>query len=407
MPVVTTPPTDIAAPATCSPVAASSSAEQPLRVLTFLYSFAPGGVERIAARLHAAWRRAGVDARIVLADASIAPPMPLDAVIQANARPLRRGAMRFAPFVAALRRHIATERPQILFCAGNTYSALAVVLRIMIGAECPPIVAKISNDLVRHDMPWPVRICYRRWLRIQGRWIDHFVGMAPAMRGEIGRLVGVPQDRISIIADPALARADLARLAALRDKTSRDRPGRHYLAVGRLAPQKDFALLLDAFARIARPEDTLRILGEGPERRALEAQAARLGIAGAVEMPGHTDPLDSWLAEADAFVLSSRYEGVPAVIVEALAAGLPIIATDCCVSMADLLGHGTLGSLVPTGDPAALAAAMDRLGPEPRETVTARRAAAASFTIEHASQAYLDLMRTLATPAIALPTRDD
>ncbi|POA63009.1 glycosyltransferase, partial [Pseudomonas sp. DP16D-R1] len=81
---------------------------------------------------------------------------------------------------------------------------------------------------------------------------------------------------------------------------------------------------------------------EGPERRALEAQAARLGIAGSVYMPGHVDPLDAWLAEADAFVLSSDYEGVPAVVIEALAAGLPIIATDCCCSMADLLGHGTL-----------------------------------------------------------------
>ena len=368
----------------------------PLRILTFVHSFAPGGVERVAARLHAAWMRAGIDARMVLADASIAPPMPLSGIRQAKGTPIRRGALRFFKFAAALRTQITADRPDILFCAGNTYSALAVVLRLLIGPTCPPIVAKISNDLVRHDMPWLVRIFYRRWLRIQGRWIDHFVGMAPAMRGEIARFVGVPQSRISIIGDPALAEADLARLATLRDATPRSHTGRHYLAVGRLAPQKDFALLLDAFARMAQPNDTLHILGEGPERPALESQAARLGIVATVHMPGHTDPLDPWLAQADAFVLSSRFEGVPAVIVEALAAGLPIVATDCCVSMADLLGHGALGQLVPTGDADALAAAMAAVGEEARATILARRAAAAAFTIEHAAGAYLDTMRTLA-----------
>ncbi|PNB38085.1 glycosyltransferase, partial [Pseudomonas sp. FW305-130] len=84
-----------------------------------------------------------------------------------------------------------------------TYTALAVALKLTLGPACPPIVVKISNDLVRPDMPLPLRYFYRRWLRIQGRHLDHFVGMAPAMRGEIARLVGVPQSRISVIADPA------------------------------------------------------------------------------------------------------------------------------------------------------------------------------------------------------------
>ena len=398
MPAVTVTSTDIVASAHSATVAAPDAllpARTRLRILTYLHSFAPGGVERIAARLHAAWTTSGVEPEILLADDSFAPPMPLSGVRQIEAKPIRRGPMRFAAFLSALRTHVVTDRPQVLFCAGNTYSALAVMLRLLIGPTCPPIVAKISNDLVRHDMPWLVRIFYRRWLRIQGRWIDHFVGMAPAMRGEIARFTGVSQGRIGIIGDPALAEADLARLAALRDATPRVRKGRHYLAVGRLAPQKDFALLLDAFSQMAQPDDTLHILGEGPERRTLEAQAARLGIAAAVHMPGHVDPLDPWLAKADAFVLSSRFEGVPAVIVEALAAGLPIVATDCCVSMADLLGHGALGQLVPTGDADALAAAMDAIGDEPRATVLARRAAAAAFTIEHAAEAYLEVMRAL------------
>lgn len=367
-----------------------------VRVLIFLYSFAPGGVERVAARLHAAFVRHGVESRVVMADTRIAPPFPLPAVTQVAPEPRGSTLARLLALVRGLPAIIARDRIDLLFCAGNTYTAPAVLLRLTMGRACPPILAKISNDLVRPDMPWLVRVFYRRWLRIQGRYIDHFVGMAPAMRGEIATLIGVPNDRISVIEDPALSDADLTRLAQVRDQAARDRRGRHFLAIGRLAPQKNFALLLDAFARIAQPDDRLHILGEGPERAALEAQAARLGIADKVALPGHTDPLDIWLGQADTFVMSSDFEGVPAVIIEALAAGLPIVATDCCVSMADLLGHGTLGTLVPVGDAAALSAAMDNaIANEPNEIVAARRAAAARFTIEHATGRYVDLMQRL------------
>ena len=370
----------------------------PLRILTYLYSFAPGGVERVAARLHAAWSMRGFDAQVVLADARVAPPQPLRATRQVGVRPAAGQLAGFVALARGLPAMIGVERPDILFCAGNTYTALAVVLRLLLGRKCPPIVAKISNCLERPDMSPPVRAFYRIWLRIQGRYIDHFVAMAPAMRDEIAQRTGVAVDRISVIPDPALCADDLARLAAARDAASRGRPGRHYLAVGRLAPQKNFALLLEAFARVVTPGDTLTILGEGLERASLERLAASLGIAGAVHMPGHTDPLDRWLAQADVFVLSSTYEGVPAVLIEALAAGLPIVATDCCVSMRDLLGHGAFGAIVPKGDCAALARAMTTIALDDRPVVTARRAAAAAFTVEHAADAYLDVMHTLAAP---------
>ncbi|TPG54487.1 glycosyltransferase [Sphingomonas glacialis] len=375
----------------------SPPAPRPLRILTYLYSFAPGGVERVAARLHAAWSGAGVDTQIVLADASVAPPQPVRAMRQVGPRARKS---RFAGFVALARglpAVIDADRPDALFCAGNTYTALAVVLRLMLGRACPPIVAKISNCLVRPDMPPLLGLFYKIWLRIQGRYIDHFVAMAPAMRAEIAQRTGVTRDRISVIPDPALSAGDLVRLASARDAVVRDRPGRHYLAVGRLAPQKNFSLLLQAFAQAAVEGDTLTILGDGVERAMLEQRAATLGIAHAVRLPGHTDPLDNWLAQADVFVLSSIYEGVPAVVIEALAAGLPIVATDCCVAMPDLLGHGALGTIVPNGDCAALARAMTTIALDDAVVVAARRASAAAFTVEHAAGAYLDVIRALAS----------
>ena len=385
----------------------SASGCPPLKIVTMLYGFAPGGVERIAARLHDAWRNAGITSEIVVADSRTAPPIPLTHVTRAGGRSHGRGLIAFVILVLALRRRVRDDRPDALFCAGNTYTSVAVLLRLLVGPTCPPVIAKISNCLVRHDMPVLLRWFYRAWLRVQGRWIDHFVGLAPAMRDEIAGLIGVSHDRITVIEDPALGTDDLTRLAHLRDTARRGHGGRHYLAVGRLAPQKNFAVLIDAFARFSTSEDRLTILGEGAERAMLEAKIWSLGIADRVRLPGHVTTTETWLASADALVLSSDYEGVPAVLIEALAAGIPIVSTRCCVSMDDLLGHGAYGRIVPVGDSAALAEAMTAaVLPEPASVVAARRAAAALYTIDRASALYVALVRRLTEAKLAQPSAE-
>jgi glycosyltransferase involved in cell wall biosynthesis len=379
----------------------------PLKIVTMLYGFAPGGVERIAARLHGAWRDAGITSEIVVADSRTAPPIPLTHVTRAGGRSHGRGLVAFVMLVLALRRRVRDDRPDALFCAGNTYTSVAVLLRLLVGPTCPPVIAKISNCLVRHDMPVLLRWFYRAWLRVQGRWIDHFVGLAPAMRDEIAGLIGVPHDRITVIEDPALGTDDLTRLAHLRDTARRGHGGRHYLAVGRLAPQKNFALLIDAFARFSTSEDRLTILGEGAERAMLEAKIWSFGIADRVRLPGHVTTTETWLASADALVLSSDYEGVPAVLIEALAAGIPIVSTRCCVSMDDLLGHGAYGQIVPVSDSAALAEAMTAaVFPEPASVIAARRAAAALYTIDRASALYVALARRLTEASLSQPSAE-
>ena len=92
---------------------------------------------------------------------------------------------------------------------------VAVAMKLLLGRRCPPIVLKISNDLGRADLPAPIRALYRLWCRVQGRLIDHFTGLAPAMATEIAAAMRVPPARITIIDDPALGEADHARLAAI------------------------------------------------------------------------------------------------------------------------------------------------------------------------------------------------
>ena len=128
----------------------------------------------------------------------------------------------------------------------------------------------------------------------------------------------------------------------------------------------------------------------------LEALAASLGTADRVEMPGHVHTTGPWLAASDCFVLSSDFEGVPAVLIEALASGIPIVATDCSVSIGPLLEHGALGTIVPVRAPEALDGAMRTIPPARPEEA---RAAADRFTVERGAGDYLALFAAVACRA--------
>jgi glycosyltransferase involved in cell wall biosynthesis len=283
---------------------------------------------------------------------------------------------------------VAKLQPDIVVCPGNAYSLVGSFLKLRLGRRCPPVVLKVSNDLVRSDLPLPVRLLYRLWLRIQAPFFDSVIAIAPPAAGEIGSVMRVAPERVTVIHNPALLDADRQRLAALRDATGRDRPGRHWLSIGRLVRQKNFGLLIDSFADVAGPDDTLTILGEGPQRAALEALARRRGVAAQVSLPGHTPDIAPHLAAADAFVLSSDYEGLAAVLIEALAAGVPVVATDCSVNMGWLLDG--VGTLVPVGDRAALAGAMlsAAVTPLPADVEMLRQRAAA-FTVDASAAQWL------------------
>ena len=153
-------------------------------------------------------------------------------------------------------------------------------------------------------------------------------------------------------------------------------------------------MLLRAFARLTDPAAQLVIVGEGAERAKLERLAQQLNIGDQLSLPGHCDPLP-YLAAAAAFVLSSDYEGVPAVVIEALAGGLPVAGTDCSVSMQALTGQGAFGTLVPPRDEAALAGAMAQVLAMAFDPAAARRSVQ-GFTIEAAAARYQALFAQVA-----------
>lgn len=166
----------------------------------------------------------------------------------------------------------------------------------------------------------------------------------------------VPTRQLRVIPNPApQAEVFSDKKAAL------EFPSPFVSAMGRLNTQKGFDILLDAFARCRHKTWSLVILGEGPERRRLESLSEELGINYRVYFPGIISEPSAVLRRADLFVLSSRYEGFPNALIEAMSCGRAVIAFDCPTGPNDIIRHEVNGILVPLEDSEALTAEMDRL----------------------------------------------
>ena len=362
-----------------------------MKILTFIHSFDPGGVERVALRLVRDWRARGIDAPLFVGrDEGVmrddvgegldfeCPPQP------------RFGSAWWETFwmIFTLPGMIRRTRPDVLFCPGNTYTVVAFFMKVLLGRGCPPIMAKISNELEWRHKSASARFWYRIWLYLQGRAFTGAVAMEEAMAPEIVRYLHLRPDQVTVIPDPALTGALLAALGSAPRPFWRPGQARRFVAVGRLVRQKNLPLMLNAFAQGAAPADRLDLIGDGPDRAALEAQVAALGLGDRVRFLGYRPEPALELRHYHALLLSSDFEGVPAVLLEALAAGIAIVATRCSASVESLLGHGRYGTLIAPGDCAALADAIATLVPG-RKDRAAHFAAASRFTTEAAGPAYL------------------
>jgi glycosyltransferase involved in cell wall biosynthesis len=170
------------------------------------------------------------------------------------------------------------------------------------------------------------------------------------------------------------------------------------LSVGRLREPKDFTTLVRAVATCEPGSVRLLVAGDGPDRPGLTTEIARLGLDGAVELLGTRDDVDQLLAAADLFVLSSRSEGMPMSVLEAMAAGVPVIAS-AVGGIPELVRDGETGALVPPGDPDRLGGAIRRLAGDPalrqRYGEAGRARAEREFALENCRQAHLELYRSV------------
>ena len=297
-----------------------------------------------------------------------------------------------------LTRYLRQARPDALIASKDRANRVAIQARDKSGLEMPVAVrfdTTISAALAR-------RSALRRWLRtapmrrIYPR-ADVVIAVSEGVRADAARLTGLPRERIERIGYPVVTEQLHAQAAAPVEHPwlgeARELPV--VLGAGRLTEQKDFPTLLRAFAKLReRRPARLVILGEGELRGSLARQVAELGLSEAVDLPGFYANPYPLMRAADLFVLSSRWEGSPIVLTEALALGTPAVATDCPSGPRETLDGGRLGPLVEMGDADGLAEAMARTLEAPPEAATLQ-AAAAPFRDEVSARDHLRVLGLL------------
>jgi glycosyltransferase involved in cell wall biosynthesis len=234
--------------------------------------------------------------------------------------------------------------------------------------------AKVMPNFMRHCFPWA----------------DEIVAVSEGVADDFAAVTGLERSRITTIYNPVIS-------TTLTEKAKEPvdhpwfAPGQPpvVLAVGRLTKQKDFPTLIRAFDCLRRERPVrLMILGEGEERMALEGSIRQLGLNDSVSLPGFVDNPYPYLSRAGVFVLSSKWEGLPTVLIEALAVGVPVVSTDCKSGPREILDDGKYGQLVPVGDSAALAKAIEKAlnQAEPNYQEACQR-----FTWEASIEAYMNV----------------
>jgi len=388
-------------PATSHEESLTSVNDGQRHIAIYIYGPSGGGATRRTLTLAGGFAKRGhrVDLVVVNAEGPLAGDLPagvrlvlLDSALIRLAGRKRRRRIKASSF--ALARYLWRERPDVLLSAANHVHLTAVIAAR--AARAPVrVVLRVSNHLTGSHLgdskrPRPIRLKFAR--RVYGR-ADAAIAVSQGIADDIVEHTALSREQVHAVTNPTYTPEIESAAAAPLDHAwlSAGAPPL-LLAAGRLAPAKDFATLLRAFARVhTRRTVHLVILGEGGQRHTLEKQLRELGIEADVELHGFVDNPFAWMSRASLFVLSSAWEGSPGVLVEAMACGCPVVSTDCPSGPDEILDGGRYGRLVPVGDVAALADAIAKTldATVDREALRAR---AREFDIDRAVERYLDVL---------------
>ncbi len=360
-------------------------------VALFVPSMRGGGAERVMLNLACglAAREVRVDLVLAGADGTYLSRVP-DTV-----RVVDLGAKRVLASIPSLRRYLSQERPATLLAA-IAYANISALwarrfartpTRVVIGIHNTFSIAAQGAAMKRsRALPFLARWCYP--------WAEGIVAVSHGVANDLAQTIGMDRSHIDVIYNPVIT-PELYEQAdePLSHTWFSDGQGPVILGVGRLATQKNFPLLIRAVARVREQRPVrLLILGEGEDRPELEALVHDLGLDECVSLPGFVDNPYAHMRQADLFVLSSVWEGLPTVLIEALACGCPVVSTDCPSGPMEILDGGTYGALVPMQDTEALANAIITSLDNPIRGEQLQQRVD-EFTIDYATEQYLKILQ--------------
>ncbi len=358
--------------------------QRPLTIVIIMPSLGAGGTERVVNFLANRW--AGHGWRITVLtlcnadEPSFYPYDPMVEIHRTGLPPRRRAALTGA-WSAVRRVHLFRQligriRPDLVVSFLSRTNVLALLA--CTGLAIPVVVSERNNPARQQIGPL--------WNTLRSLLYRRAFGLVTMTKGALDYFPDHPRRRHWII--PNFATPGDAKPPAKQPAEQQ-----RIVAVGRLVDQKGFDLLIEAFAQIADrfPDWKLVIWGEGEDRQALEQQRDQLGMQSRIELPGISREYGGWIESADAFVLSSRYEGWGIALLEAMAAGQPVIAFDCQWGPGEMINHGVDGLIVPRENIGGLASAMAAVIADPALRLRlgkAARKSARRFTPEAAGAAW-------------------
>ncbi|MFW6085205.1 MAG: glycosyltransferase [Gemmatimonadota bacterium] len=360
------------------------------RVAVAIPSLDGGGAERVVVNLLRGFVDAGLEVDLLL----VRPRGPLLDEVPSEVEIVPLAGGRIIASLPSLVRYLRHRRPDVVLSHLDSMNLVALWARRLAGVPAR-VVVTTHIALSRHASGGSLR--QRIVARLVGRAYrsaDAVVAVSRGVAADLERRIR-RRDSIRVIYNPIVSPELRKRADSVRSMPAAELPGvpanaRLVLSVGRLTPQKNQALLLEAFEALAGdvPEAHLVILGEGGERQALEQRAGELGLEGRISLPGFVEDVAPWYAAADVFVLSSDWEGLPTVLIEALLYGCPVVSTRCPSGPEEILEDGRYGRLVPMRDAPALAEAIRATLREPPDPARLR-ARAADFATDRAVREYL------------------
>lgn len=358
-----------------------------MKIACFFATSGHSGVDRLAGHLVRGFAAAGhaVDLLQIRRHGPFLQDLPAGVIR------VELGASHVGTALLPLIRYLKRARPAVLLCDKYRVNRVVLLARLLARVNTRVVVrvgTTVSVDLAsraRHQ-----RWFETLWMRLLYPLADAVITPSRGASLDLARVAALPAARVLTVPSPLIT-ADLPERASQPVDhpwlVTKERPV--ILGAGELCARKDFATLIRAFARLrADLPARLIILGEGRQRESLLALAHELGVADDVSLPGFVRNPYTYMARADVFVLTSRWEGFGNVLAEALAVGTPVISTDCPSGPREILQDGRYGSLVPIGDATQLAAALSRLLRDPpprRQSIEAAR----PYEISRATAAYL------------------